>query len=333
MTTTPRILYCHCAQAQVLPAAVKAAVLQWLCSSGVAFEAVADLCELSARQDPRLRELAGSGALKVVACYPRAVRWLFAAAQAPWGAGDTEVLNMRVQSAAEIVEALGGSAARLAAPGRQGSGPSEDPRRPAREDGGRDFEAVRGGLEAGPPGAWQPWFPVIDYERCTNCMQCLSFCLFGVYGVDDEQRIRVESSASCKTNCPACSRVCPEAAIIFPKYKAGPINGDAVSDADLRREKMKIDISALLGGDVYQVLRDRSERAQSRFSRERDADKALQERTRCLAKLAQAADIPPEVLQALPSPEEIQRRAEAAQARAQAGLGGSRPRREPSPSP
>ena len=23
----------------------------------------------------------------------------------------------------------------------------------------------------------KPWFPVIDYDRCTNCMQCLSFCL------------------------------------------------------------------------------------------------------------------------------------------------------------
>ena len=22
-------------------------------------------------------------------------------------------------------------------------------------------------------GAWKPWFPVIDYDRCTNCMQCL----------------------------------------------------------------------------------------------------------------------------------------------------------------
>ena len=56
------------------------------------------------------------------------------------------------------------------------------------------------------------------------------------------------AAESCKTNCPACSRVCPEAAIIFPKYASGPINGDVVSDADLKREKMKVDISALLGG-------------------------------------------------------------------------------------
>ena len=108
---------------------------------------------------------------------------------------------------------------------------------------------------------------------------------------------------------------------MFPKYKAGPINGDVVSAADLQREKMKIDISALLGGDVYQMLRDRTAKAQSRFSKERDADKALKERQKCLAKLAQMGDIPPEVLMSLPSPEEIQRRAEEAAARAKSALG------------
>jgi Pyruvate/2-oxoacid:ferredoxin oxidoreductase delta subunit len=170
-------------------------------------------------------------------------------------------------------------------------------------------------------GDWKPWFPVIDYDRCTNCMQCLSFCLFGVYGVDAERQIQVQNNDNCKTNCPACSRVCPEAAIMFPKYKAGPINGDQVSDADLQREKMKIDISALLGGDVYQMLRDRSERAKSRFSKERDSEKALAERQKCLVKLGQlAADIPPEVLLALPSPEEIQRRAEDASRKAKEAL-------------
>ncbi|MBL9126625.1 MAG: ferredoxin family protein [Verrucomicrobiales bacterium] len=180
-------------------------------------------------------------------------------------------------------------------------------------------EAARGAFAAPEPGAWKPWFPVIDYDRCTNCMQCLSFCLFGVYGVDAAKRIQVQQNDNCKTNCPACSRVCPEAAIMFPKYKAGPINGDTVSDADLNREKMKIDISALLGGDVYSLLRDRSERARSRFGKERDADKALAERQKCLTKLAAlAGDIPPEVLMSLPSPEEIARRAEEAAAKAQA---------------
>jgi Pyruvate/2-oxoacid:ferredoxin oxidoreductase delta subunit len=181
-------------------------------------------------------------------------------------------------------------------------------------------EATRAEKKAATHGGWKPWFPVIDYDRCTNCMQCLSFCLFGVYGADSAGHIQVQSQDNCKTNCPACSRVCPEAAIMFPKYKAGPINGDLVRDSDLQREKMKVDISALLGGDIYSMLRMRSERAQSRFSKERDSDKALSERQKCLVKLAAAGDIPPEVLMSLPSPEEIQRRAVEAKAKAQAAL-------------
>jgi Pyruvate/2-oxoacid:ferredoxin oxidoreductase delta subunit len=181
-------------------------------------------------------------------------------------------------------------------------------------------ESSRATLGAAPRGEWKPWFPVIDYDRCTNCMQCLSFCLFGVYGVDGDRKIQVQNQDNCKTNCPACSRVCPEAAIMFPKYKAGPINGDTVSAADLQKEKMKVDISALLGGDVYDMLRLRSEKAKSRFSKERDSDKALTERQKCLVKLAEAGDIPPEVLMSLPSPEEIARRAAEAAAKAEAAL-------------
>lgn len=106
MTTPPRILYCHCAYAQVVPKDVKEAVLKKLCDSGVAFDAVADLCEMSARRDPALKELAEGGAVKIAACYPRAVKWLFAAAKAPLPAEGTEVLNMRVQPAEEVCAAL-----------------------------------------------------------------------------------------------------------------------------------------------------------------------------------------------------------------------------------
>ncbi len=181
-------------------------------------------------------------------------------------------------------------------------------------------ESARAEFGAAKHGDWKPWFPVIDYDRCTNCMQCLSFCLFGVYGVDEQSKIQAQNHDNCKTNCPACSRVCPEAAIMFPKYKAGPINGDVVQNSDLGKEKMKIDISALLGGDVYSALRQRSDAAKTRFSKERDDKKALAERQKCLAKLANAGDIPIEVLMSLPSPEEIQRRAVEAKAKASAAL-------------
>ena len=166
--------------------------------------------------------------------------------------------------------------------------------------------------ESRKPDEWMPWFPVIDYDRCTNCMQCLSFCLFGVYDVDEDHQITVKNQDKCKTNCPACSRVCPEVAIMFPKYHAGPANGDEVRDEDIHRESMKIDISALLGGNIYQKLRERREAAKERFARERDEEKALMERKRCLKKLTSEMDIPPEVLKSLPSPAEIRQRAEEA---------------------
>ena len=63
-------------------------------------------------------------------------------------------------------------------------------------------------------------------------MQCLSFCLFDVYGVSADKKIQVQNQNNCKTDCPACSRVCPEVAIMFPKYRHGPINGDEVNADD-----------------------------------------------------------------------------------------------------
>ena len=104
--SAPRILYCHCAYAQVVPPEVKAAVLKKLCESGVSFEAVADLCEMSARKDSALKRLAEGDSIKIAACFPRAVKWLFHTAQAPLPVNGTEVLNMRVQSAEEVGAAL-----------------------------------------------------------------------------------------------------------------------------------------------------------------------------------------------------------------------------------
>ncbi len=106
MPDAPRILYCHCQYAQVVPPEVKEAVLKQLSDSGVSFDAVADLCEMSARQDPSLKRLADGGPVKIAACFPRAVKWLFHTAKADLPLDTAEVLNMRVQSAEEITAAL-----------------------------------------------------------------------------------------------------------------------------------------------------------------------------------------------------------------------------------
>jgi Pyruvate/2-oxoacid:ferredoxin oxidoreductase delta subunit len=306
-----RVLYCHCANAKVIPTATKTAVLEGLNEAHVEFEAVPDLCEMAARGDARLRDLAASPALTVAACYPRAVKWLFASAGAPLAETTTKVWNMRVETPEAVVEGVLTNDVRRTDPAASPVPP------PPRLD--TQLAATSG---------WKPWFPVIDYSRCTNCMQCLSFCLFDVYGVSADQKIQVQNQSNCKTECPACSRVCPEVAIMFPKYRHGPINGEEIKADDLRREAMKVDISALLGGDIYSMLRDRSVKAKSRFSKERDDDRALQERQNCLVALKKDLDIPAEVLAALPSPEEILAKAEAARRRAEAALKASAPAEE-----
>ena len=87
------------------------------------------------------------------------------------------------------------------------------------------------------------WYPVIDYSRCTNCMECIDFCLFGVYGVDKLETILVEQPDNCRKGCPACSRVCPENAIIFPQHKTPAIAGSPEGAAGA----LKIDLSKLFG--------------------------------------------------------------------------------------
>lgn len=102
----PRLLYCHCQYAQVVPKEVKNAVLESLCASGAAFEAVADLCEMAARRDPALQRLAADGTLKIAACFPRAVKGLFHQAGADLNPASTQILNMRVEAAEEVSRQL-----------------------------------------------------------------------------------------------------------------------------------------------------------------------------------------------------------------------------------
>ena len=102
----PRILYCHCAYAKVVPPDVKTAVLNGLSEANVEFDAVPDLCEMAAHGDDRLRELAAAGPLKIAACYPRAVKWLFAAAGVQLPEQAARIWNMRVEAADAVIDGL-----------------------------------------------------------------------------------------------------------------------------------------------------------------------------------------------------------------------------------
>lgn len=107
MSKPPRILYCHCAYAQVVPPDTKQQVLAKLAESGVAFDAVADLCEMSARKDPALKELVNADeGLRIAACYPRALKWLFNAAGVTLPEQGVQIGNMRTESAEQVVQLL-----------------------------------------------------------------------------------------------------------------------------------------------------------------------------------------------------------------------------------
>lgn len=108
MSETP-VIYCRCAYANALPVEVKNGVLQNLCESSTPVQAVSDLCEMSARNDPRLAQIAeqaSKGPVKIAACYPRAVRWLFHAAGSPLPEEKVEIINLRELSVEDATQAL-----------------------------------------------------------------------------------------------------------------------------------------------------------------------------------------------------------------------------------
>jgi NAD-dependent dihydropyrimidine dehydrogenase PreA subunit len=134
-----------------------------------------------------------------------------------------------------------------------------------------------------PPPPDPAWFPVIDAARCTNCGQCFEFCLFGVYEKDADGKVRVVNPQSCKNNCPACARICPAAAIIFPKVGESPINGAEISDEEMLKANIKVNVDEILGGDVYAALNARKQKRKSLLNQKK-VEQALAERKKCAEK-------------------------------------------------
>ena len=87
-----------------------------------------------------------------------------------------------------------------------------------------DTKGRPGRLEEITDPAPERWYPVMDYSRCVACKQCFGFCLFGVYAVDDDRVVAAQPD-NCKNGCPACARVCPHGAIIFPHCDDAAIAG------------------------------------------------------------------------------------------------------------
>lgn len=169
----------------------------------------------------RLAELAGP---LVVASWlhPRPAEWLLR--RHGIGAAGLVTLSLQAGDCLEpLRQALHDLGARTAAPG------APVPELP------QSWE------DTSPAGAMPPrWYPVVDLSRCSQCGHCLQFCLFGVYALDAEGHVMVANPDRCKAGCPACSRICPQGAIIFPLYEkddaiAGAPGRLMAPDADARR--------------------------------------------------------------------------------------------------
>ena len=60
------------------------------------------------------------------------------------------------------------------------------------------------------------WYPVIDYEKCVGCLQCVEFCPHDVYDVRDGKPV-VARPEDCVEFCRGCRK--------------GACDHDAISDA------------------------------------------------------------------------------------------------------
>ncbi len=264
MPHSKKILFCNCSYSKIIPAEIKGKILDAIDDSSINYQVVDDLCQICVDHDPKLESSIEEGPVTIVACYGRAVRWLFKVAGIELK-DTTDILNMREQSAEDIIQSL------------TGSEPVEIPQSNA--------------VATSKPTDWIPWFPVIDYSRCTNCKQCLNFCLFNVYGTSDDGKVTVSNPRKCKTNCPACARVCPEAAIIFPKYKTAPFNGS--DEAASPGSTQKVDLKSITQGDLYNKLRQRSCGCDS--PDQCGSDNSVEK----LTELKEQLDIPDDVIQSL----------------------------------
>jgi Pyruvate/2-oxoacid:ferredoxin oxidoreductase delta subunit len=262
------IVVCRCRQMKALPTDTADALIAALRAAGRAVLAVDDLCAAIATRDERILPLAGAENLAVVACAPRAVTWLLATAGIGTAGQQSHLLNLRGATVEGLLTELGveTSASTTVAPGGR-------PRMEPVADVPHETE-------------WAGWFPVIDFEKCTNCRQCRNFCLFNVFGADDRGMIRIDRPANCKTNCPACARVCPQQAILFPKHRAAPINGEPAAEGE--GEPVKADLSKLTAGDVMSTLRNRNKTAAGSMA-------GLAELCPCVEDLREL-DIPEEIL-------------------------------------
>jgi NAD-dependent dihydropyrimidine dehydrogenase PreA subunit len=206
------ILICHC-RAGLLAGETLEHIQNGLKTLAVDIIQLHDLCAISLNDKNALKGVAEKYDHKIlVACYPRAVKYILE--QGGLDPGGYRLLNFRELSPARVLEEITGELKLTTAntdPGFTAADSSD------RITAGNNVPSGQPAIQTVITGLNIPaWYPVIDTSRCTLCGKCAKFCLFGVYKFD-RKSLKVVNPLSCKNNCPACGRLCPESAIIFPR--------------------------------------------------------------------------------------------------------------------
>lgn len=232
-----KVVFCNC-RGTLLKDELKKEIFDSLKKEKIAFTMVSDLCGLCVSQKQDVRNfLSFSGEILMAACHPRAVKVLLNNSGIESEVSTLHFTSFLKQDATHLLEEIRNFI------GNEGNTGSPE-----------EIKAT---------SDWPAWYPLIDYSRCSACGQCADFCLFGVFEKKEDE-VRVVNPWGCKNNCPACARICPATAIIFPKYEqGGAIAGDeAINETEelLRRQK---DLDEILGGEIYQALEKRKLKRQS----------------------------------------------------------------------
>lgn len=255
-TSTPQkhILFCNCGGENIEPQMLKA-VDDFLNDKKVSATKLSDLCGLTANRKDLLKDLMKPGTeYLVIGCYRRTMDLLFQQVSLKT---EYKHINLYQEKAANVV--------------------GEQINNFCNGDTG-NYNEIKD------DSGWPSWYPVIDYARCTSCGQCSDFCLFGVYE-KTESLVKVVNPMGCKNNCPACARICPSTAIIFPKYKnGGAISGSEEIDEVAEHQRKLQDIETFMGDDIYAALAQRKAKRQS-IIREEVMRKAHEERNNALNEL------------------------------------------------
>jgi ferredoxin len=252
-----KVIFCNCG-AELIGNDRLETIQAYLNQSKYPFVKISDLCGCAVDQKNDIRDLfLQDDEALIIACYPRAVKLLLENCGIDHQKMKFNYLNFREIKNDQLFTAI---------------------------DSFFISDTQKGeSSELNSINEWPSWFPLIDPSRCNSCGQCADFCLFGVYEKIDN-KVVVVNPKGCKNNCPACGRICPQTAIVFPKYnQIGAIAGADTFDEIVEQQRQKLDIDTILGSDIYKALEMRKAKRQS-IIRSSVMQQAMAEREKAIAE-------------------------------------------------